>query len=118
MSAKRVLVIEDDVSLMRLYSKILSDYTVISCFSIDEARQLLQRETFDAIICDIQIGTQRATDLIEEYYLQWQNDNVIVAVISSREGYRTFCEEMGIPFLLKPVERRALRAVITGIDTA
>jgi DNA-binding NtrC family response regulator len=116
MSSKRVLVIEDDASLMRLYSKILSDYTVISCFSIDDARELLEQETFDAIICDIQIGTEHATSLLEENYLQWQQDNVIVAVISSREGYRAACEEMGIPFLLKPVERKALLAVIEGTD--
>lgn len=118
MSVKRILVIEDDVSLMRLYTKILRDHEVIPCFTLKQAYETLNEGDFDAIICDIQIGIDRATELIEEHYLQWRKANINLVIISGRYSFRTTYEQMGIPFILKPVDMKTLRSVIDGPDAA
>jgi DNA-binding NtrC family response regulator len=115
MPGKRILIIEDDIKLLRLYTKMLdTDHDVIQCSTLHDARELLKTETFDAIICDMQVGMHRSTELLWDYYRQWQRDKVNVVVISGKEFYQSICEQLGLPFLLKPVDLQTLRTAVAG----
>jgi DNA-binding response OmpR family regulator len=117
MEGKRVLIIEDDVKLLRLYTKVLSQkHTVTQCLTLHDAYELLKNQTFDSIICDMQVGVHRATDLLWDYYAQWRRDKVRIVVVSGKEQYQEICEQLEIPFLLKPIDLKTLHSVVSGAD--
>lgn len=55
---KRLLVVDDEENIRRLYAEELSDagYEVRSAASWEEARQALGRERFDLVTLDIRLG--------------------------------------------------------------
>ena len=67
----RILIIEDDTVLLRLYSQVLRSqrYEVASAETLDEARQHLSATTFDLLLADVQMGHEKSTDLLVEMRL-------------------------------------------------
>lgn len=112
----RVLVMEDDDHLRRLYDKTLrhKGYNVHSAATIQEARELLVQHRFDAFLCDIHMGKDRGTDLLREQRARLSQDGTQVIMVSGEAQYRSMCEEMGVGFYLeKPV---ALSTVLTIVE--
>jgi DNA-binding NtrC family response regulator len=117
MCHKQVLIIEDDEKLIRLYSKVISQrHTVAQATSLDTARELLHSRDFDVIICDMQMGMHRTTELIKEEYAALRKNGTRIIVVSGKEQYRLICEQLNIPFLLKPVEMQTLEAAICAAE--
>ncbi|MFW9804578.1 MAG: response regulator [Candidatus Thorarchaeota archaeon] len=105
-AVRRILVMEDDDHLRRLYSKALSrsGYDVYPAPTIEEARGLLTSSQFDIFLCDIQMGNGLGTDLVREQRAMLRNNGTQVIMVSGEARYRTTCEEMGVDFYLeKPV---------------
>ncbi len=112
----RVLVMEDEDDLRRLYSKALSKsgYKVETAATIDEARALLAQYHFDAFVSDIHIGAERGTDLLSEQMDALKKSGTQIIMASADARYRSMAEEMGVDFYLeKPI---AIGPLITLLD--
>ncbi len=112
---RRILVMEDDDHLRRLYTKALnrSGYDVYPASTIEEARRLLTSSWFNIFLCDIQMGSGLGTDLVREQRAMLRNNGTQVIMVSGEARYRTTCEEMGVDFYLeKPVPVSMLLTLI------
>jgi len=115
MSAKHILIMEDNNDLRRLYSKTLSKsgYEVYPAATLEEARALIADRHVDIFLCDIHVGKECGTDLLREQTDRLTHNGTRVIVVSGEAQYRPFCEEMGIEFYLqKPV---ALDTLLTMV---
>ena len=113
-SPPRVLIIEDDTDLRRLYGKALSNggYKTHTAGTIQEARDILIQVRFDLLLCDIHMGDERSTDLLDEYADMLFTSGAQVVMVSGQPQYRDTCEEMGAEFFLeKPVAVKTLVAL-------
>jgi len=113
---RRVLVMEDDAALSRLYSKALraSGYEVHPARTIQEARDFLAQVRFDVLLCDIHMGDDRGTDLLREHSAILSTRGTQVIIVSGQARYRDMCEEIGADFFLeKPV---AISTLVTLVD--
>jgi len=113
-ASRHVLVLEDDDDLRRLYSKALhsAGYDVYPAGTVQEARDLLTQARFDLLLCDIHMGDERGTDLLDEYAGELFTSGAQVVMVSGQPQYRDMCEEMGADFFLeKPVAVKTLVAL-------
>jgi CheY-like chemotaxis protein len=102
----RILLMEDDPSQRRIYTKVLRNagYTVHEARTMQEARDKLSRDQFGIFLCDIHIGRERGTDLIREQKGRLAQKGTQVVMISADTRYRSLCREMGVKaYLEKPV---------------
>lgn len=107
----RILIMEDDVDLRRLYCKALqrAGFEIQCAATVEGARDLLNQDRFDLFLCDIQMGSERGTDLLRDYSDQLFMSGAQVVMISGKAEYRDMCEDMGVDFFLeKPVAMRTL----------
>lgn len=113
---QRILIMEDNVQLCRLFGRALraSGYEVHTAMTIQETRDLLLPHTrFDVLICDIHIENDRGADLLTEYAERFSTNRTQVVVIAAEAHYRDTCEEMGADsFLEKPVAVGTLVALV------
>jgi DNA-binding response OmpR family regulator len=117
-AAPRILVLEDNPDLCRLYGKALdkTGYQVYTATSIDEAKKLLNQHRFDIWLCDIHVGNDRGTDLLREYAATLATSGTQVIMVSGQAQYRGICEELGIDFFLeKPVAISTLVALVSRL---
>jgi DNA-binding response OmpR family regulator len=104
---------DDDVYTLRLFSKILRkmDIDVFEAGTIAVARQLIQDQDFDLFLCDINMGCERGTDLVEEMRKRLSNTHIVF--ISAYSQYSVLVEDFGIDlFLQKPVSIRTLQDLV------
>lgn len=114
----RVLVLEDDESLQRLYGKAFSKagYQVSLATTLQAARSLLAQHRFDVFVCDIHLGNEWGTDLLQEQLMTFRQNEVQVIVISGHAQYRELCNELDVDFYLeKPVTMEALLALVNRL---
>lgn len=114
-AARRILVMEDDPHLSRLYAKALgaAGYEVHPARTIQKARDLLANSRFDVFLCDIHMGRDRGTDLLREYSTMFATSGTQVIMVSGQAQYRAMCEELGADFFLeKPVAIGTLVALV------
>jgi DNA-binding NtrC family response regulator len=113
---RRVLVMDDNADLRRLYGKVLgrAGYAVYPATTVEEARTLLGQGRFDVFLCDIHMGNERGTDLLREQIDSLREQGTQVIMVSGEAQYRPLCEEMGVDFYLeKPV---ALEPLVRLVD--
>ncbi len=111
MSSPSILIIEDDVALLRLYSQVLSsvNYAVDQAETMQQARNHLMDSNFDLLLADVQMGRERSTDLIREMRDALREYGTRVILMSAEEGYRGLREELDLElFVVKPVAPSAL----------
>lgn len=116
LNPRRILVIEDDDYLRRLYGKALrsAGYEVHPAGTLQAARDLLAQIRFDVLLCDIHMGDDRGTDLLHEYADTLFTSGAQVIMVSGQTHYRDTCEEMGADFFLeKPV---AISTLVVLVD--
>ncbi len=110
---KRVLVLDDNDYLRRLFSRVLDQagYKTWQAATLQEARALLDEQHFDVFLCDIHLGNDRGTDLVRDRLSALGAAGTQVVMVSGEARYREICEDMGIEFYIeKPV---ALDALVT-----
>ena len=101
-----ILIIEDDVPLLQLYSKVLSayHYQVAQADNMDQARNHLMNKTFDLLLADVQMGSERSTDLIRDLRDLLFESGTRVILMSAEEKFRTLRDELQLDvFVVKPV---------------
>lgn len=109
-----ILMVEDNHSLRRLYSRTLErgGFRVTDAEDLFTARQYIAANRFDAIVCDIQLTDGLATDFMEEIH----DMGTPILAISSDESYRTLCDELEIEaFMRKPIPTRLLVPSVKAI---
>jgi DNA-binding response OmpR family regulator len=120
MSAKHILILEDNPDLRHLYSKALSKsgYVAYPAATLQEAHALLDGSRFDVFLCDIQVGGDRGTDLLLERQATLSQQGTQVIIMSAYPRYRPFCEEMGVDFYLeKPVAIGTLLTLVQRLTS-
>jgi DNA-binding response OmpR family regulator len=106
---------EDDASLLNLYAKALRarGYAVQPVDTLDVARELLHRETFDVFICDLHVGGNCAMQLLCDQIATLQARGTQVIVVSADALYRESCEDLDIEFYYqKPVSIPELMTLV------
>lgn len=117
----RILIMEDDAGLRRIYSKALkkSYFEVHEAPTVQVARQLLENYEYDIFICDIHMGRERGTDLLTEYGDHLDQAGTQVVMCSAYGQYRTLTEEMGADFFLeKPISLGTLLTLVNRVVNA
>jgi DNA-binding response OmpR family regulator len=117
----RILIIEDNLDLSRLFSKALQNagYDVNTAATLEEARVRLLQSRFDLLLCDIHIGERRGTDLLCEQIDSLRAQGTEVVVVSVDTHYRPLCQDLGIDFYLeKPVSVRQLVQLVKRLLSA
>jgi DNA-binding NtrC family response regulator len=115
---KRILIMEDDLGLRRIYTKALkkSHYQVDEAPTIQMARELLKNNEYDIFICDIHMGRERGTDLLAEFSEKLDETNTQVVMCSAYGQYRYLTEEMGADYFLeKPISLGTLLTLINRL---
>ncbi len=115
---RRILIMEDDVGLRRIYGKALrkSHYQVDEAPTVQVARDLLTRNEYEIFICDIHMGRERGTDVLSEFSEKLEQVGTQVVMCSAYHQYRTLTEEMGADFFLeKPISLGSLLTLITRL---
>ncbi|HKJ26381.1 MAG TPA: response regulator [Anaerolineales bacterium] len=118
---RRILILEDDLGLRRIYTKALkkSHYDVDEAPSLQAARKLLNRFDYEIFICDIHVGRERGTDLLEEFKEKFDQVGTQVVMCSAYGQYRYLTEEMGADYFLeKPISLGTLLTLITRLMDA
>ena len=102
----RILVIEDNADLRRLYSNALAraGYRVTETGVLDEANSLVDKNRFDVLLCDIYMGAKKSTDMVREKKAKLTADGTHVVLITGQTWYGDIVKEVGADYLLeKPV---------------
>jgi two-component system response regulator PilR (NtrC family) len=120
LAPSRILIMEDNPDLRHLYSKSLRKfgYEVHSAATLQEARALLEDSRFDVFLCDIQVGSERGTDLLLEQQAILSQSGTQVVILSAYPRYRPMADEMGVDFYLeKPVSLDTLLTMVKRLTT-
>ncbi len=115
MTEATILILEDDLALIRLYGKVMrkAGYEVAEATNLQEAREQLSKARFDVFICDMRLGAERGIDLLVEQKAFLQEKRTHVVVVSAEEQYRDLCRQMGIDlFFSKPVSPSELTRMV------
>ncbi|MEL6149544.1 MAG: response regulator [Chloroflexota bacterium] len=107
----RILIAEDNYTLRRLYMKGLEnlDIDIIEAGSAKDTMKLIAAESFDVMICDIEMGDGTNFETIDEAVKQ----GITVIAISAYENYEPECIQRGaVTFLQKPFPTRALARAV------
>jgi sigma-B regulation protein RsbU (phosphoserine phosphatase) len=112
----RILAVDDDPGMRRVFSRTLSPpYRVELAGSLAEARDRLKDSFFDVVLLDIQLQDGDGYALCRQIREHSSDTDVILITGSHSEPdeklYRSL-EEGAFYFLLKPFERRVLRALV------
>ena len=105
--AMTVLVVEDDLSVLRSHTKLLEHggFVVLPAVNGMEAFEHLRTEKVDAILCDVDMPTLNGTgffEQLEELQPEMASRVVFVTGHADEPETRKFLEQTGQPFLGKP----------------
>ena len=113
---ERILAVDDDPGMRRVLSRTLAPpYEVELARTSAEAKERLEHSRFDVALVDIQLEDEDGYHLCREIRERSPETDVILITGSHSEPdeklYRSL-EEGAFYFLLKPFERRVLRALV------
>lgn len=120
MSVPRILVLEDNAGLREIFVQALvrAGYQVHAAAGLAQARAALTGGRVDVLLCDIQLGEKRGTDLLRERIEDFRRNGTHVIVVSAEDRYRPACEELGVDFYLeKPVNVEMLLTLVERLVT-
>ncbi len=116
MAEPRILVVDDERSVLETYRMLLEDegYRVTTALTSTDARAALEHGVFDLLLCDLSLeGQQSGFDVIE---LAARRTKPVASVLVT--GYATQealvrANQRGIPVLPKPIEIDELLSTIS-----
>lgn len=116
---QRILVLEDDPNLLRLYIKVLSKtgYAVDSTRSLQEANAMLSENTYTIFICDMQVEDGNSSSLLRRHWAALKQVGTHVMIVSGEEKYRMLTTDFDVDFFLsKPVSPHDLIEYINRVS--
>lgn len=116
----RVLIVDDDMYVMRSLTRILRDtHTVQTASSGREALEILGRETFDVILCDLMMPNLSGMELYEilgDIDSRLQRQMVFVTGGAFSDSAHDFLVRTAQPVLRKPFQRADLDALLARVQ--
>jgi DNA-binding response OmpR family regulator len=100
---KKILVVEDDSQLVKVYSEKLTreGYIVDSAFTVDEAFTKLSGDGYGLIILDIMLpGNKNGFDLLEEMKREEKFKNIPVMILTNLDSEEKTAKEIGVNMYL------------------
>ena len=112
---KKILIIDDDISLTRVLSKALNNSkTIVECVnSISKAWVLIENKNFDLVISDVMLPDGDGLELVEK--LQKKKNGTKVIVIRAKNNLLTAVKanELGVfEYIPKPIDLNDLTLVV------
>jgi two-component system NtrC family sensor kinase len=119
--SRRILVVDDDVALLRAYRRYLGRrHDVVVAYSGEEALAVLARdENFDLILCDLMMPGVDGVGVYER--LSRQQPHLLERIVFCSGGPTTqrceqFLNEPGVVFVPKPIGHDALNQWLTRTE--
>jgi len=107
----KVLLLEDEPALHRLYRRALerANFEVTSAYTLAEARQHLDTDTFDFFLVDLRLPDGNATTLLKEYRDLLEDRGTQVIILTAEARQRDELEQLGYEdYFEKPVSLQML----------
>lgn len=115
----KILVIEDDIEIAEMLSKMLihHGYAITTITNRDEIENMVQSNlTFNAIILDRMIGTFDTKDMMKAFKKKWANASILVlSAISTADERATLLNLGADDYLGKPFSTSELVARLQAI---
>jgi CheY-like chemotaxis protein len=117
LSARRVLIVEDDEGYQELARLHLKEYDVVVCSSVEDALGAFEKQAFDLVFCDINLLGMTGLELAGQLKARGLDGTPIVLCSSmSDDATRAAAVERGAAgFLAKPYEGDAMRALAKSL---
>lgn len=122
-AGRRILVIDDEIPLLRAFKRILSkDNIVITACGGREGLEILENDRhFDAVICDLMMPGVDGIDVFE--WLQERDADVAQRLIFCTGGAFTrrakaFTAEVDVPLIQKPIDWENLTELIDSLRSS
>jgi DNA-binding NtrC family response regulator len=112
---RHVLVVDDDRSL-RLLCRVnleLDGFAVTEAPTLAEARELLARESIDAVLLDVHVGADNGIDLLDE--LKRDRPELPVILLTGESGLPAEARGRADAVLSKPFEIRELALTVDRV---
>ncbi len=106
----RVLIVDDDANLLRLFSKVLisQGYDVFRATTLEQADLFLNDGHFDVLLCDVEVRDEYGIDLVRVHADRLMAHGTHVVVMSADTRHRAVSNLTGVTdFLAKPIEPSA-----------
>jgi CheY-like chemotaxis protein len=113
---QRVLVVDDEIVIGNLVRRILRDHDVVHVAAAAEAIELLAKERFDVILCDVMLPGMSGIDLFEAVARaepELQRRFVFITGGAFTQRARDFLATVPNPRIDKPFEASAIRDVVS-----
>jgi DNA-binding response OmpR family regulator len=101
----RVLVVDDDGSMLGAFERILLGFDVTTSSSLGQARRRLAETRFDAVVCEIKLRDGSGFDLFAELRATAPEQAarfVLMSTAADDPAVRARLERTGAPYLCKP----------------
>jgi putative two-component system response regulator len=111
MSGERILVIDDEASVRRTFSRALAadGYECATAESVPRARELLDADRYDLIICDLSMPGESGMTLLEELDKSHRKVAVLMATGEDDPAIAHAASERGADgYMVKPFSRNEL----------
>jgi DNA-binding NtrC family response regulator len=112
---RRIVVIDDDPSILRTLSKVLrkAGFTVDTAISGKEASEKLAAKTYDAALIDVGLGEIRGTDLLPQMQdLAPKMLKIVFTGTPFSENVVNQAKNAADVFLLKPVKPEVIIQIL------
>ncbi len=116
---RTILMVEDDDVLLECFCEILSEsFQVLTSNSIEQAQELINNSSVDAVFCDLHIGRRSGLELLS--WIQLHKPSLLqrTAIISG--NCCSSLADFDVPIILKPIEAGELlrlATVASNLDT-
>jgi PAS domain S-box-containing protein len=112
----RILVVDDELTVVSMLSRILSEeHTIEAATSAETALELLDREDFDVVLCDLLMPNMSGVDLYEEVsrrYPGLQERIVFMTGGAFTPRAAQFLSKVSNPRIEKPFNMKSLRRLM------
>ncbi len=102
---RRVLTIDEDVSMLGAFERILLDFDVTMATSLAQARRKLATTRFDAVVCEVKLRGGDGFELFSELRVTAPEQAarfVFMSTAADDPALRARLERTGAPYLCKP----------------
>jgi len=115
MAKARILLVDDEKSFRDITSEELSHigYSLATCRTLAEARDLLARKTFDVVLLDLRLPDGNGLDLLAELHASHPSVQVVMlTAFGTVEDAIRAMKQGAFDFLLKPCKLGEIEAVL------
>ncbi len=118
MTAGKILILEDDPIVARVYGRALREdgNQVTVCSSYEQAREHLRQEQPDAVLTDVRVGEYNGLQLAIVFRRCSPDGRIVVVTGYDDAVIRKEVGELHGEFLLKPVRIAELKGAFSALD--